>query len=88
MKLALLALATLVAASPVEVERDNAGTLEERFAKVEFVPWYGRDGKDVCLLAWWKIPSHDCSVGCWNEGYKYFDMTYGENWCCCWARRW
>lgn len=95
MKLALLPLATLAIASPVDGEpraeympRDNSQLDERMLAGSEFQDWYGRDGKDICLMAWRNIAPHDCSVGCWNEGYKYFDMTYGPHWCCCWARRW
>jgi hypothetical protein len=97
MKLALLALATLAAASPIELApraelrpRENNSKLEERqwmSGPGGFVDWHGQDGKDICAPWWTTFPSHDCSILCWQKGYRYFDQSYGPTWCCCWGRR-
>ncbi len=98
MKLALLAVATLAIASPVEVKpraehrpRDPDNKLEQRqgWGGSGWVDWHGRDGKDICNLFFGTpFPDHQCSVGCWDKGYKYYDKSYGESWCCCWGWRW
>ncbi|GMK55158.1 hypothetical protein CspeluHIS016_0202140 [Cutaneotrichosporon spelunceum] len=92
MKLAILTLAALAIASPVEQRSENSvEQREERLVSrepAEHKKMAKRGEWKRCdePLQPWFLNNEGCSKGCGWKGYKYYTL---ENWpwCCCWEKR-
>ncbi|BEJ12182.1 hypothetical protein CspHIS471_0206420 [Cutaneotrichosporon sp. HIS471] len=93
MKLAILALATLAIAAPVE-ERAEA-SVDQGHATPKPIPGMASrdnthekrlnyvDDKVACI---WNL--QDPAKNCWEAGFKYYAQMPNLPLICCWERRW